>query len=408
MSKDIWSGPAVRILYLQSGPVRLVWSEKYTQPGETTTHEDMTRNAILQATAIVLTEYSSSKNSDSQKVQQLIDSNSKFGVWKLVSSYYGSKYKINQGRIAWQFHRIIEYINDYNAVVDFVSGELSVAAAHFDSEQFESGQNRLWCFRKAISEEILQQNYYTARKYTGRMFHTLQDFYSHTNWIENWIDEGSTPYDSLGDFELKIERTADVSTKTCSDCTETACNSQYRTVPGFFFCPFSTCYECRDNLVSYLKEEKILTSGYYDGGKDDENNIITKPSGGGKCSHGGFIDKSSHVSPTGGINKDTTHPRLASHYYYHRQAANVAQEHTMQMLLRIRQDVNDDELFTRFLGINENQVSSISVTLVTLSKAFLLNIREIFSQSKDALKELSNTIEYYVVSLFEGKIYYTV
>ena len=30
-TKQIWSGP-VRILYFQSGPVRLVRSEKYTQP----------------------------------------------------------------------------------------------------------------------------------------------------------------------------------------------------------------------------------------------------------------------------------------------------------------------------------------------------------------------------------------
>ena len=30
--KSIWSGPAVRILYPQSDPVRLVRSEKYTQP----------------------------------------------------------------------------------------------------------------------------------------------------------------------------------------------------------------------------------------------------------------------------------------------------------------------------------------------------------------------------------------
>ena len=53
LSKDIWSGPAVRILYLQSGPVRLVRSEKYTQPIQMIqTFLPCTSNQSLTSTAV--------------------------------------------------------------------------------------------------------------------------------------------------------------------------------------------------------------------------------------------------------------------------------------------------------------------------------------------------------------------
>ena len=377
--------------------------------GRTTTHADMTRRAILQATAVVLTEYPDTSNPQSStRVQRLINSGVELDVKKIISSYYGSRFRdtLKRTHLAWQFDSVISYVNTYNAVVDYESGEVTIAGAHFDSEQFESGQKRLRCFRKAISEEILQRNYYTARTYTGRMLHTLQDFYSHTNWIENWSDEGNTimPYNVLGDFDLDIQNTATESTPTCSDCTYTGLYDGF-----LLFHETRSCYDCTlvDNIVSSIKEQKILTSGYYNGGRDDENNIITKPPDGGKCSHGGFIDGTTDDSPVGGINKDSTHPKLASHYSLHRKAADVAQEHTMNMLLKIRQDVNNDKLFTEFLGFDENPLSSISIVVGRLTDQLLLEIKEYFTIAKNKVQQFSKKIWYNLVSLFEpdtGKI----
>ena len=75
-------------------------------------------------------------------------------------------------------------MREATADVDFPP-EKTLAAAHFDSEQFASGQDRLIALRQSVVSSIQTGNYDVARRDTGRMFHTLQDFYSHTKWIEN-------------------------------------------------------------------------------------------------------------------------------------------------------------------------------------------------------------------------------
>ena len=37
----------------------------------------------------------------------------------------------------------------------------------------------------------------------------------------------------------------------------------------------------------------------------------------GKCGHGGLYDTTRHLSPTGGINKDTADKTLSPHHYLH-------------------------------------------------------------------------------------------
>lgn len=61
------------------------------------------------------------------------------------------------------------------------------------------------------------QNFDKARRDTGRMLHTLQDFYSHSNWIENG---NSDIYLKLGRPGERPEPIADDTQETCSDCRE--------------------------------------------------------------------------------------------------------------------------------------------------------------------------------------------
>jgi len=92
---------------------------------------------------------------------------------------------------AKEFLETLRVIKKANARVD--STELKRARAHFDSEQFRDGQERLVCFRRAIVEEIKKGNYDTARKYTGRLLHTLYKISTvtliglKTGWIDHLL-----------------------------------------------------------------------------------------------------------------------------------------------------------------------------------------------------------------------------
>ena len=95
--------------------------------------------------------------------------------------------------------------------------EKKLDEAHFDSEQFQTGQNRLIEIRQNIVTQILMRNFDLARRETGRLFHTLQDFYSHSNWIENG---NRVPYDVLGRLNERPGIVADNDRPTCTDCEE--------------------------------------------------------------------------------------------------------------------------------------------------------------------------------------------
>ena len=378
----------------------------FSSDGETTSHKGMTKIAILQAAATVLTEYPSPNSLGSQNVRQLLNSNPEFGVSALVSSYYGSRSIFWQAKIRGYFDAAIKHINFYNELVDQKYGEFAIAKAHFDSEQFKSGQNRLISFRRSISRKILRKEYWSAREDMGRMLHTLQDFYSHTNWIENWMGEVTpiSPYDVLGEFGMEIGNTVTTSAPTCSDCTKTgSLGFIKRRIFYGIFAETGSLYECENNLASFLKEQKLLTSGYYSGGKDDNKKKIKKPPG--KCSHGGITDGTTDKSAKGGINKDSTHSKLASHYKLHAQAVEVAQKHSMQMLLKIRQDVNNDKLFIEFLGLEENPPSSLAIVLVGSHDMTLLlqEINQLFSQTETDIQQFGDNIQYLLVTLNEGK-----
>ena len=183
-----------------------------------------------------------------------------------------------------KFKDAVKEIEHANAEVD--KNEPEKTAAHFDAEQFREGSLRLISLKKQIISLIKQGDdsevhYTKARKEAGRLLHTLQDFYSHSNWIEYGNND---PLSILGNEIFDESVVADADERTCYDCND----------------------DCESNLVNTGK----LTSGYY-GGQD-----VSKPVGVGKCSHGGFLDKSRKSSATGGINKDSSARYLSPHYRY--------------------------------------------------------------------------------------------
>jgi len=163
--------------------------------------------------------------------------------------------------------------------------ESSDSAAHFDSENFSGGQSRLERKLQEIQRAMLAGNVYEAREALGQALHTIQDFYSHSNWVETFGNLGV--FRGLGTTNGTLPGGV-ASGPTCSPCA---------TIDG-----------CSGNLIG-----NNWTSGYF------ALVYTSKPAG--KCSHGGFFDATKESSPIGGINKDK---RSSPHGQYHLVAAHTA------------------------------------------------------------------------------------
>lgn len=217
-----------------------------------------------------------------------------------------------------KFHTALQQIYMQNGLVDrdFVTSD----PHHFNSETFLEGRSLITEGMAAIKANIRNENFQAARETLGRILHTLQDFYSHSNWVELGYRD---PYPNLIRGDLRIENIADLDTPTCSDCVSGTCPNQF---------------------LSIVLEKQKLTSGYM--------GIFssTKPSG--KCSHGGPSDLTSGTSPRGGIHKDERRP---DNKIYHDAAVKVATDATLQLLEDIRLAAGDVD-FLRMMGIARSSV----------------------------------------------------
>ena len=305
--------------------------DKMVNDKDMITHMDMTKMAILQIADEVL---KANTNPRDRQSSQRLSALTSLDEVSLITAYYGR----NDDRKNQIFKNAVKNTLRATAAVDFhSSGENKLAAAHFDAEQFENGQNRLIALRRSVVSSIQAGDYDAARRDSGRMFHTLQDFYSHSNWIEN---KNPAPNPVLGQPGQRIENVASPEQQTCTDCG------------GIFF------YDCYNNIMKSVKDNGILTSGYVGGTKDENGDQIEKPNG--KCSHGGLriTDPEQNLPARGGINKDSPYQMISPHYYLHFEAATVAQQATIDMLRNLRSDVNNDQKFGEYLGVFESQTSA--------------------------------------------------
>ena len=164
------------------------------------------------------------------------------------------------------------------------------AAVHFDGEQFLQGSKRLQDLRQQLITSLQNgDKLQHARNLAGNALHTLQKFYSRSNWIELG---NAMPFNALAQPGSVISQEiiiADTTEPTCRNClSEEESNLAADT--------------CANNLITVK-----LTSGYRSG------QDIKKPVGNGKCSHGGLTDNSRLEPATGGINKDSSSKRESPH-----------------------------------------------------------------------------------------------
>ncbi|XP_061889584.1 von Willebrand factor A domain-containing protein 7-like [Entelurus aequoreus] len=201
-----------------------------------------------------------------------------------------------------------------NANVDFLFA--INAEYHFYDETFEMGRTLITQGVSAVKASADMGNFVIARSVLGEVLHTLQDFYSHSNWVELG---NMAPYDALITPALPLESLAGPTVPTCTSCVGD---------------------DCTDNILPAVLDGGLLTSGYFD------RFFPNKPEG--KCSHGGPLDLTSTQEPVGGINKDTFDSR---HGFLHQEAADLALTASLDLLENIRISVGDQE-FLLLVGLS--------------------------------------------------------
>ncbi|KAM6185334.1 von Willebrand factor A domain-containing protein 7 [Rhynchocyon petersi] len=237
----------------------------------------------------------------------------------LFAAYFGP------GSSSRRFRAALGEVSRANAAQDFLPTSKNDPDLHFDAERLGQGRTRLVAALRESLVAARALDHSLSRQRLGAALHALQDFYSHSNWVELGEEQ---PHPHLLWPRQEFQSLAQASDPTCSDCEQFSC-------PG--------------NLLDF----RLLTSGYF-------GSHPPKPPG--KCSHGGHFDQSSSQPPRGGINKDSTSPGFSPHHELHLQAAKLALLASIQAFNLLRSRLGDRD-FSRLLDITP--VSSLSFVLDT-------------------------------------------
>ncbi len=81
------------------------------------------------------------------------------------------------------FSKTVDDMMSDAASVDFSSYTKDLPYAHFDAEAFLESNERVIEFRRQVSFDVKYNDFDDARKKSGQILHTIQDFYSHSNWV---------------------------------------------------------------------------------------------------------------------------------------------------------------------------------------------------------------------------------
>ncbi|XP_053710879.1 von Willebrand factor A domain-containing protein 7-like [Synchiropus splendidus] len=300
------------VLLLSLTSVTHGFQSLFARDGNSTTHREITIRAVLQKTAEVCRDMAAAEGRDfsltiddsltPERVQEAC-------LWSGNASSILSTV---------MFHTSLSSMTFSNALVDVVY-ELS-EEHHFDDETIQGGRDIITAGVAAVKRSVKQEDFIAGRWTLGATCHTLQDFYSHSNWVEL----GKTsPYSKLIQPDQQLDNLAGPDVPTCRNCSENGCD---------------------DNILPDLLQQGLITSGYF-----NQFSSVKPP---GKCSHGGSFDKTSERDPVGGINKDTIG---SSHGSLHPKAADLAVNATIELLEDIRLAVGDKE-FLQLVGLSQSSV----------------------------------------------------
>ncbi|XP_068172839.1 von Willebrand factor A domain-containing protein 7 isoform X2 [Antennarius striatus] len=287
------------------------WSRVLTLSWNSHTHQHMTEQSIVNVTLETL---------------------------KTIKKHHHGNHAEEQTRLGRGFWRAVGEVVKSNAAMDFLSSTRSDPVYHFDSERVDGAMVMLRQLWGQTLLSVQAKEYQSARHSLGQLFHSLQDFYSHSNWVE--MGQRFIYLHLLHPDEPSIP-VAKEDIPTCMEC-------------------FS--HTCRDNLLPLMttteKDAKLLTTGYF-------STVPSKPSG--KCSHGGILDSSRYAGAKGGINKDSTSPLFSPHHYLHVEAATLATQATLSVLRDLRDTVGHKS-FLRLFSVK--QVPALVFVMDTTGSMF--------------------------------------
>jgi hypothetical protein len=203
---------------------------------------------------------------------------------------------------------------------------------HFDGESFVAGKERLITLTADIKSRLAAGDGEGARRSLGHALHSIQDFYSHSTFIESGRSGALT---SLWNPSQALPEVAGPDAPTCKDCQFLLLSD------GNFF------FDCSSNVIT-----PALSSGYY-GGEKETPAVTTK------CRHGGPFDTG--PGPRGGINKDTRFQALSEHAHLHGAAAESAREATRQFIRDLRGQITQRQL-ELLLGVGPTLVMVIDTS----------------------------------------------
>ncbi|RVE63983.1 hypothetical protein OJAV_G00141740 [Oryzias javanicus] len=301
------------LLYLQSGALGFSTGTYYES---SLNHQTITERALLNVTAQVCRALAVAEGKNFTFPTQPFTAKSIANACEAPKSY---KF----------FRSNILFIQTMNAVVDIA--RLFDPRYHFNDELLIEGQKLITDGLAVVKAANKMQNFWAARSTLAEILHTLQDFYSHSNWVELG---NKFPNANMIRKNASIGNIADKTTATCRNCTEDV---------------------CRNNILEDVISKNILTSGYF---------VLWPLSGNkptGKCSHGGYFDATSSVEPKGGICKDTLD---SSHGYLHKEAAELAIAASSQLLEDIRGASGDRE-FLQLMGISKGPSNALCFVVDT-------------------------------------------
>jgi len=92
-----------------------------------------------------------------------------------------------------------------NVLQDRIRNQFGRDYIHFDSNAFDSGMQYIQEQKDLIFSAIASSDFITARKAFGRICHSWQDYYSHSNYVRLWVDrEGLVPPCEIDDDDQDI------------------------------------------------------------------------------------------------------------------------------------------------------------------------------------------------------------
>lgn len=235
--------------------------------------------------------------------------------------------------------RIADAVDAFVAANAQVDEDQEHAHLHFDGETFQHGYERLSYFRFDAVEKLRAGDLKGARASIGQALHTLQDFYSHSTWVEQgnrsilpMLSDPVAGRQSGGAFNPWASVRLSPPTEVTCRGTEPVPLRRELT---------STCETVNGMVVT-----SNLTTGYYEG--EDIVEQVTK------CHHGGIFDLNDGQSGwRPGINKDTVLCSVSPHWHLHEQAALLSEEATYQFLKSIRNDPQvTEKAFRALVGLS--------------------------------------------------------